>query len=77
MLKDFTICSYHSFCIENLKILKKILNKQNIDNTIAINIICDTINDIQKAKKLGQRMENRLKKYRKSIELLGYERKYK
>lgn len=77
MLKDFTICSYHSFCIENLKILKKILNKQNTDNTIAINIICDIIKDVQIAKKLGQRMENRMKKTRRAIESLGYERKYK
>lgn len=77
MLEDLTICTYHNFTIGNLKQLKNRLSKQNPQDTIAINIICDIIKDIRQAKKLGQRMENRLKKYRKAIELLGYERKYK
>ena len=63
--EDFTICTYHNFCLSNLKILKKKLSKENPQDTIAINIICDIIKDIQHAKKLGQRMENRLKKYRR------------
>lgn len=75
--EDLTICTYHNFSIGNLKQLKSRIKKQNPEDTIAINIICDIIKDIQHAKKLGQRMENRLKKYRKSVELLGFERKYK
>ena len=75
--EDLTLCTYHNFSIGNLKQLKNRLKKQNPQDTIAINIICDIIKDIQHAKKLGQRMENRLKKYRKAVELLGFERKYK
>ena len=77
MLEDLTICTYHNFSIGNLKQLKVKLKKRIPQDTIAINIICDIIKDIQHAKKLGQRMENRLKKYRKAVELLGFERKYK
>ena len=55
----------HNFSIGNLKQLKSRLKKQNTQDAIAINIICDIIKDIQHAKKLGQRMENRLKKYRR------------
>ena len=74
---DFTICTYHNFTIGNLKQLKNRLNKVEPQDVVAISIIDDIIKDIRVAKKMGQRMENRLKKYRKSIELLGYERKYK
>ena len=77
LCEDLTICTYHNFSIGNLKQLKNRIKKQNPQDTIAINIICDIIKDVQYAKKLGQRMENRLKKYRRSCELLGCERKYK
>ena len=73
---DFTICTYHNFTIGNLKQLKNRLNKVEPKDTIAIQIICDIIEDIKVAKKLGQRMENRLKKYRRCVESLGYRREY-
>jgi hypothetical protein len=74
--KDFTICQKHNFCIDNLKEVLKIINKHNlyeIDYEI-ISLIKETIQEIRLTKKDGQRMENRLKKYARSIELLGYER---
>lgn len=77
MLQDLTLCTYHNFTIGNLKQLKNRIKKVEPQDVVAISIIDDIIKDIRVAKKMGQRMENRLKKYRKSIELLGYERKYK
>ena len=65
MLEDLTICTYHNFTIGNLKQLKNRLSKQKPQDTIAINIICDIIKDIRQAKKLGQRMETRLKNIEK------------
>lgn len=76
MLEDLTICTYHNFSIGNLKQFKNRIKKQNPQDAIAINIICDIIKDIQHAKKLGQRMENRLKKYRRACESLGFSRVY-
>ena len=75
-LEDFTICTYHNFTIGNLKQLKNKLKKSENPDTVAIFIIDDIIKDIRVAKKMGQRMENRMKKYRRAIESCGFTRAY-
>jgi len=85
MDNDFTICTRHSFCEENLNKIIKLLNsplgysyQDTIDRDYEIlNLVKDTISEIKLAKKSGKRMEARLKKYRKSIESLGFIKKVK
>ena len=80
MLDGFTLCQNNNFVQGELKDLKKNINKANIfllDKNNMINTINKCLADLKIMKKQGQSLENRLKKYRKAVELLGYERKYK
>jgi hypothetical protein len=60
-----TLCNNHNQIIWNLKQFKK---------TGDINLINDSIEISKYCKKQGQRMENRMKQYRNSIEKLGFTR---
>lgn len=68
-----TLCNTHNNIIFELKMIKKELKRQKIDTNEVKNIDC-CIKMCKKCKKMGQKMENRLKKYRNSIEKLGFTR---
>lgn len=76
MKDDTTICYKHNtikyLCTEIIKKFKK-------GNAVIEDIIPkiqEILLNATEAKKQGQRMENRLKKYRNSIEKLGFTRVY-
>ena len=74
---ESTICNKHNTIMFYIKELKKKLKKLNIEDE-NISELLNKINlEARDAKKSGQRMENRLKQYRNSIEKLGYIRSYK
>lgn len=60
-----TLCRTHNEIIYLLQQYKKNGNKENISEAIKL---------CRQAKKMGQRMENRMRKYRDSIEKLGFQR---
>jgi hypothetical protein len=60
-----TLCNNHNQIIWNLTQFKK---------TGDINLINESIDISRYCKKQGQRMENRMKQYRRSIEKLGFTR---
>ena len=64
-----TICNNHNQIIHNLKEMKKLTKNNELRN-----LINETLEFVRVCKKQGQRMENRLYKYRKSIEELGFKR---
>lgn len=74
-----TLCNNHN---ENIQILNetiKYIREYCGEEIVASEIISrlqQVKNGIRHCKKLGIKMENRLKKYRNNIEKLGFERKY-
>jgi len=78
MLKDLTLCTHHNFIKSELNDIKKYLKKYG--NLQPNDVIFDKINGCldltRKAKKLGQKLENRCRKYRNCIESLGFSRIY-
>lgn len=75
MNKDFTLCTNHNFIIHSLRQIKHLLKTNNYKDDIIFEIIDECIKDVKIAKKQGEKMEKRLKKYRQAIELLGFIRK--
>lgn len=65
-----TLCKNHNAMIDRLR---RIRNKKSFTND-EINEVLDII---YYAKKQGQKMENRMRKYRSAIESLGFQRKSK
>jgi len=64
-----TLCNTHR---EIIFTVNKIKESSSLTN---IKTLCNEVNSLtRKAVKLGQRMENRLHKYRSSIEDLGFKR---
>lgn len=64
-----TLCNNHNQIIHNLQTLKKSIKDPELRE-----IINDTLDFSRHCKKQGQRMENRMKKYRQSIESCGFQR---
>ena len=77
MRDNFTICQNHNFIKDYLKRLKLILKRDKYLNEYAFGLINEGLATCKTAKKQGQAMENRLKKYRQSIEQLGFKRRVK
>jgi len=71
------ICSYHNIIRENLKKLSRVIVSQNLNNEKIDDLIEEMKISVKYAKKAGIKMENRLLKYKNTIEELGFERKYK
>lgn len=72
-----TLCNNHNeniYEIERIMKYVKSLNISYIEKTNIYNMLQNVKNRTKHCKKLGQRMENRLKKYRNSIESLGFTR---
>ena len=63
-----TLCNNHNEIVHLLQQFKKTGDSWNIDQAIKLTRHC---------KKQGQHLENRLRKYRNSIETLGFKRVYK
>ena len=77
-IKDFTLCQNNNFVSGNLRDLKRYLEKNGRLLLQDEKYMCDIINtcleDLRIMKKQGQRMESRMKKYRASIEKLGFQK---
>lgn len=72
-----TLCNNHNeniYEIERIMKYVKSLNISYIEKSNIYNMLQNIKNRTKHCKKLGQRMENRLKKYRNSIESLGFTR---
>lgn len=72
-----TLCNNHNeniYEIERIMKYVKSLNISYVEKTNIYNMLQNVKNRTKHCKKLGQRMENRLKKYRNSIESLGFTR---
>lgn len=69
-----TLCNNHNLVKHNLQQLKKIIlsNKENIDREATRMLINETLDIVRYCKTQGQRMENRMSKYRRAIEDLGF-----
>lgn len=69
-----TLCNNHNLVKHNLQQLKKIIlsNKENIDREATRMLINETLDVVRYCKTQGQRMENRMGKYRRAIEDLGF-----
>jgi hypothetical protein len=52
--------------------IRKLIKKQDVDKDLILCYISDIIHEATIAKKDGQSMENRLKKYRRTIESLDF-----
>ena len=77
-LKEF-LCQNHNealFLLKELKRYTKSIDMEYKDKVFYINTIQNIEYIIKHCKKQGQRMENRLRKYKDSIENLGFERIY-
>ncbi len=74
MRDNFTICQNHNFIKDYLKRLKLILKRDKYLNEYAYGLINEGLATCRTAKKQGERMENRLKKYYKAINNLGWTR---
>lgn len=72
-MKD-TLCNNHNSVIFDIDLCIKTLKHKDFDPNYVINTLKIAKNKVKYCKKQGQRMENRLYKYRKSIEELGFER---
>lgn len=68
-----TLCNNHNQIIFNLKQVKNALKESNIDEN-TLKLLENSIKTCKYCKKQGQNMENRLRKYRNSIEKLGFKR---
>lgn len=79
MMDDFTLCQNNNFVAGNLKELKKYINRNGciltLDAKVIDKEIDECLKDLRVMKKQGQSLEKRCKKYRKSVEPLGFERK--
>lgn len=80
--KDTTLCNTHSTIIYWAREIKRDLKKyakEHPEVTNALENSFSKLNDIvaeaRAAKKKGQHMENRLRKYRNAVESLGFVRK--
>ena len=80
--KDTTLCTTHSTIIYWVREIKKDLKKYAKEHPEASNTLdecfkklSDITSEARVAKRKGQRMENRLRKYRTAVENLGFIRK--
>lgn len=80
--KDTTLCTTHSTIIYWAKELKRDLKKYAKEHPEASVIeyestkkLNDIISEARAAKRKGERMESRLRKYRNAVENLGFIRK--
>ena len=80
--KDTTLCTTHSTIIYWAKEIKKDLKQYTKEHPEVSDVFEESfkrLNDItleaRAAKRKGQRMEDRLKKYRTAVEKLGFIRK--
>lgn len=70
-----TLC-FNNLCVkENFNKLKKLIKQLGITNVELIAIINDGLETLRVMKKQGQKLEDRCRKYRYSIESLGFTRK--
>ena len=67
-----TLCNNHNQVIYNLQQLKK-----NVQGEATRRLINETLDVVRYCKKQGQRMEDRMKAYVRSINDLGFVRVYK
>lgn len=72
---ESTICNKHNTIMFYAKEIKKRLKKLNIEDEEVSELLNKISLEARSAKRSGQRMENRLKKYYNSIEKLGFKRK--
>ena len=75
-LKEF-LCQNHNdalFLLKELKRYTKSIDMEYKDRVFYVNTIQNIEYIIRHCKKQGQRMENRLRKYRYAIEKLGFKR---
>lgn len=74
-----SLCNSHNTIQYWARDIKKKIKKTVKDNDLSnlsevLNLVEKIIEESRDAKKKGQRMENRLRKYRNSIESLGFSR---
>ena len=80
--KDTTLCTTHSTIIYWAKEIKRDLKKYTKEHPEVTNALesslsklSNIVTEARAAKKKGQHMENRLRKYRNAVESLGFVRK--
>lgn len=69
-----TICNNNLLVQANLATLKRKLKAQKIKNDELYDLINNSLEILRKMKKQGQSLESRTRKYRESIEALGFVR---
>ena len=79
--KDVTLCTTHSTIIYWAKEIKRDLKKYSKEHPEVTNALessfgrlDDIVMEARAAKRKGQHMENRLRKYRNAVESLGFVR---
>ena len=71
------LCAYHNDIMYNLDCIKAFIKKLELTEAEKCYILdlCKTTKDYTRVcKKMGQKMENRLSKYRHAVESLGFKR---
>lgn len=72
-----TLCNNHNENVYDIECIMKYVKTMDIsykDKTYIYNMLQNIKNRTKHCKKLGQRLENRCRKYRYAIESLGFER---
>ena len=72
-----TLCNNHNENVYDIERIMKYVKTMDIsykDKTYIYNMLQNIKNRTKHCKKLGQRLENRCRKYRYAIESLGFER---
>lgn len=72
-MENKTLCNNNLEVQSNLKELKKLLKSARFNPEI-IELINNSLQILRTMKKQGQKIENRCRKYRNSIEALGFHR---
>jgi len=70
-----SLCNRHNQIKFLINQIKKELRLKDCDKGNIQHLLNDILAETREAKKSGQKMENRLKQYRSSIEDLGYVRR--
>ena len=77
LIKDSTLCNNNLQVKFYLQELKKKLKKLGVSDESVLDLINDSQEVLRVMKKQGQRIEDRCRQYRNSVEALGFVRKHK
>ena len=71
------LCAYHNDIMYNLDCIKTFVKKLELtesEKRYILDLCKSTKKYTKECKKMGQKMENRLSKYRRAVESLGFKR---